>query len=149
MGQSFRAVEISRLVGISYRRLDYWDRTGLVTPSISEANGSGTQRRYSYEDVVLLSVVVHLLDGGVSLATTRAAIAALRRPGAEIAIALGIGRAGVSLAWTSEELAAILDYGSTVVTVVNLTEVRGALDEAIARAVPGGPRRRSPVRLAG
>jgi DNA-binding transcriptional MerR regulator len=65
-------------VGITYRQLDYWARTNLLRPSIADAKGSGSQRRYSYTDLVELKVIKGLLDAGVSLASARSALAYLR-----------------------------------------------------------------------
>ena len=47
----YRGAQVCSLVGITYRQLDYWARTGLLRPSIADATGSGSQRRYSYSDV--------------------------------------------------------------------------------------------------
>ena len=66
------------IVGITYRQLDYWARTDLVRPSLADARGSGTQRRYSYRDLVELKVIKSLLDAGVTLQTARTAIEYLR-----------------------------------------------------------------------
>src|SRR2546423_8439593 len=76
--EGYRVPEVCRVVGISYRQLDYWARTGLVTPSIKEAGGSGTQRLYSFQDLVQLRVIKKLLDAGVSLQRIRSAIDYLR-----------------------------------------------------------------------
>jgi DNA-binding transcriptional MerR regulator len=76
--EGYRVPEVCRVVGISYRQLDYWARTGLVTPSIKEAGGSGTQRLYSFQDLVQLRVIKKLLDAGVSLQRIRNAIDYLR-----------------------------------------------------------------------
>jgi DNA-binding transcriptional MerR regulator len=76
--QGFRVPEVCRLVGISYRQLDYWARTELVTPSIRDAHGSGTQRLYSFQDLVTLRVIKSLLDAGVSLQRVRSAVDYLR-----------------------------------------------------------------------
>ncbi|HZO59841.1 MAG TPA: MerR family transcriptional regulator, partial [Solirubrobacterales bacterium] len=73
----FRGPQVCKIVGITYRQLDYWARTDLVRPSIADANGSGTQREYSYRDLVRLKVVKSLLDAGVKLDTARRAIAYL------------------------------------------------------------------------
>jgi DNA-binding transcriptional MerR regulator len=72
--EGHRVPEVCKVVGISYRQLDYWARTGLVTPSVREAGGSGTQRLYSFQDLVLLKVIKRLLDAGVSLQRIRQAI---------------------------------------------------------------------------
>lgn len=72
--QGFRGPTVCKTVGITYRQLDYWARTELVTPSIQDASGSGTQRLYSFTDVVHLKIIKRLLDAGVSLQQTRKAI---------------------------------------------------------------------------
>ncbi|MBO4205026.1 MerR family transcriptional regulator [Micromonospora echinofusca] len=77
----YRGVTACSAVGISYRQLDYWARTGLVVPSVRDASGSGTQRLYSFRDLVVLKVVKRLLDAGVSLQNIRKAIEALRSRG--------------------------------------------------------------------
>jgi DNA-binding transcriptional MerR regulator len=75
----FRGPTVYKLVGITYRQLDYWARTGLVTPSVRAADGSGTQRLYSFTDVVELRIIKRLLDAGVSLRQIRDAIGYLRK----------------------------------------------------------------------
>jgi DNA-binding transcriptional MerR regulator len=70
----YRAPQVCSLVGITYRQLDYWARTGLIKPSIQSAQGSGTQRRYSFPDIVQLKVVKRLLDAGMSLKKIRSAM---------------------------------------------------------------------------
>jgi DNA-binding transcriptional MerR regulator len=72
--QGFRVPEVCRIIGISYRQLDYWARTELVRPSIQDAQGSGTQREYSFQDLVQLRVIKKLLDAGVSLQRVRKAV---------------------------------------------------------------------------
>src|ERR671936_1763904 len=72
--QGYRVPDVCRIVGISYRQLDYWARTELVTPSIRDASGSGTQRLYSFQDLVTLRVIKNLLDTGVSLQRVRRAV---------------------------------------------------------------------------
>ncbi len=74
----YRAPQVCGLVGITYRQLDYWARTGLIKPSIQSAQGSGTQRRYSFTDIVQLKVVKRLLDAGMSLKKIRSAMEILR-----------------------------------------------------------------------
>ena len=68
---AYRAPQVCNLVGISYRQLDYWARTGLIMPSVQQATGSGSQRLYSFADVVQLKVVKRLLDAGMSLKKIR------------------------------------------------------------------------------
>ncbi len=67
--------------GITYRQLDYWARTDLLPPSIKSAAGSGSQRLYSFRDILVLKIIKRLLDTGVSLQNIRAAVEHLRRRG--------------------------------------------------------------------
>ena len=69
------------VAGITYRQLDYWARTGLVRPSIRGAKGSGSQRLYSFKDILVLKIVKRLLDTGISLQNIRLAVESLRDRG--------------------------------------------------------------------
>ncbi len=69
--------------GITYRQLDYWARTKLVEPTVRSATGSGTQRLYSFKDILLLKIIKRLLDAGVSLQQIRIAIDHLRVRGTD------------------------------------------------------------------
>src|SRR3954467_8536350 len=76
--QGYRGPEVCNIVGSTSPRLDYWARTELVTPSIRDASGSGTQRLYSFQDLLTLKVIKNLLDTGVSLQRVRNAVEHLR-----------------------------------------------------------------------
>jgi DNA-binding transcriptional MerR regulator len=77
----YRGPTACAATGITYRQLDYWARTGLVEPSVRPAYGSGTQRLYSFRDVVVLKIVKRLLDTGVALQNIRTAVQHLRSVG--------------------------------------------------------------------
>ncbi len=77
-GFGYRAPQVCRLVGITYRQLDYWARTDLLRPSAKEASGSGSQRLYSFTDLIQLKVIKRLLDAGMSLKRIRSAVEILR-----------------------------------------------------------------------
>jgi DNA-binding transcriptional MerR regulator len=79
----YRGPTACSAAGITYRQLDYWARTGLVEPSVRSATGSGTQRLYSFRDVLLLKVIKRLLEAGVSLQQIRGAVHHLRRRGTD------------------------------------------------------------------
>ena len=77
----FRGPIACNAAGITYRQLDYWARTGLVVPEVRGASGSGSQRLYSFRDILMLKVIKRLLDAGISLNQIRAAIEHLRARG--------------------------------------------------------------------
>ena len=63
----YRGPTACNAAGITYRQLDYWARTGLVEPSVRGAAGSGSQRLYSFRDILILKVIKRLPDAGISL----------------------------------------------------------------------------------
>ena len=71
MTQTFSGTQAADVVGITYRRLDYWARTDLVRPSGTDAAGSGSRRHYSYRNLLELRVVKSLLDAGLKLESVR------------------------------------------------------------------------------
>jgi DNA-binding transcriptional MerR regulator len=128
----YRGPQVCAIVGITYRQLDYWARTDLLHPSISQARGSGSQRRYSYSDLVQLKVIKRLLDSGVSLQAARRAIECLRSGGDDLASAnLVIDDQRSVLAHTGEEIIDLLKGGQTVLNIVPLGGVVSELDAAI------------------
>jgi DNA-binding transcriptional MerR regulator len=128
----YRGPQVCAIVGITYRQLDYWARTDLLHPSISQARGSGSQRRYSYRDLVQLKVIKRLLDAGVSLQAARRAIECLRSSGEDLATAnLVIDDRRSVLARSGEEIVDLLQGGQTVLNIVPLGGVLSELDSAI------------------
>ena len=79
----YRGPTACNAAGITYRQLDYWARTGLVEPSVRGATGSGTQRLYSFRDILVLKVIKRLLDAGISLQQIRTAVQHLRKRGTD------------------------------------------------------------------
>ncbi len=144
--EGFRGPQVCKIVGITYRQLDYWARTDLLRPSISEARGSGTQRRYSYRDLLELKVIKRLLDAGVSLQSARRALEVLRNSGAEVATAnLVLNGSQSLLAQSGEEIIDLLKGGQGVLNIVALAGVVRELDAAITDL---GPTAASPTPVA-
>jgi DNA-binding transcriptional MerR regulator len=54
-----------------------------VEPTVRPASGSGSQRLYSFRDILVLKIVKRLLDTGVSLQQIRQAVQYLRERGVE------------------------------------------------------------------
>ena len=74
----YSGTQTATVVGISYRQLDYWARTDLIRPSLSDASGSGSRRRYSYTDLLELKTIKKLLDAGIKLEQVRKVFEYLR-----------------------------------------------------------------------
>jgi DNA-binding transcriptional MerR regulator len=128
----YRGPQVCSVVGITYRQLDYWARTNLLKPSITDAKGSGTQRRYSYRDLVELKVIKRLLDAGISLQAARRALSCLRSAGEDVATAnLVINDGDTVLAHTGEEIIDLLKGGQGVLNIVPMAGVVSELQTAI------------------
>jgi DNA-binding transcriptional MerR regulator len=126
--------QVCRLVGITYRQLDYWARTGLLTPSLAAAKGSGSKRRYDYTDVLELKVIKSLLDSGVSLQRARRAVDCLRDTlGQDLAAtSLVLTPTGSVLARSDGEIVDLLQGGQGVFNIVPLA---GVIDDLAADIV--------------
>lgn len=71
LGRGYSGPVACAMVGVSYRQLDYWARTDLIKPSLHGANGSGSRRRYSEEDIRMLKIIKRMLDFGIQLQAVR------------------------------------------------------------------------------
>jgi DNA-binding transcriptional MerR regulator len=78
MQDSFSTGEAVRITGVSFRNIDYWARTKFIPPSVAEAQGTGTERRYSFRDLVALRVARELREAGVSTQSLRRVVDFLR-----------------------------------------------------------------------
>jgi DNA-binding transcriptional MerR regulator len=130
--------QVCKIVGITYRQLDYWARTDLLRPSLVDAAGSGSQRRYSYRDLVALKVIKSLLDAGLSLQTARKAIEYLRdHLGEDLASAsLVLDGTRSVLVRTGEDIVDVVRQGQGVLNIVPLAGLVEQLDASIHELVP-------------
>ncbi len=71
----FHSREVREIVGLSRRQMQYWDRTGLVTPAHRTQGGHA---RCTFEDLVAYKTAKKLLDAGVSLQRIRKVMVRLR-----------------------------------------------------------------------
>ena len=82
--QAFNSEAASRLTGATHSQLRYWDRQRIVEPSIQRTNGRpGRRRKYSFQDLVMLRVVVTLKKNGMSVQRIGRAWSYLRRQGVD------------------------------------------------------------------
>jgi DNA-binding transcriptional MerR regulator len=128
----YRGPTAMSAAGITYRQLDYWARTGLVAPTVRSASGSGTQRLYSFKDILVLKVVKRLLDTGVSLQNIRVAVEALRAHGVDDLADITLLSDGSTVyeCTSSEEVVDLLRGGQGVFGIAvsgALRELRGSL----------------------
>src|SRR5437773_1536162 len=129
----FRGPQVCTIVGISYRQLDYWARTDLVRPSLTDARGSGSRRRYSYRDLLELRLVKSLLDAGIKLESVREVFAYLREHvTTDIASAhLVISGSTVVLCDNNEQLIDVVRKGQGVLSLLSMSGVADELDATI------------------
>jgi len=139
----YRGPTACSAAGITYRQLDYWARTGLVEPTVREASGSGSQRLYSFRDILVLKVVKKLLDAGVSLPNIRTAIASLRNRGVEDLLEVTLISDGTTVyeCTSADEMVDLLQGGQAVFAIAVGRQVRDV--EGTLAQLPGERAHRS------
>ncbi|ONM49929.1 MerR family transcriptional regulator [Nocardia donostiensis] len=142
----YRVPSACQVAGITYRQLDYWARTGLVVPSIRSAAGSGSQRLYSFKDILVLKIVKRLLDVGISLQNIRIAVDHLRSRGVQDLAGVTLFSDGTSVyeCTSPEEVVDLLQGGQGVFGIAvsgAMRELTGAIAAFPAeRATPASDR---------
>ncbi|PSR26005.1 MAG: MerR family transcriptional regulator [Sulfobacillus benefaciens] len=74
----FTTKQVAAFTQLTNRQLNYFDTTGLLSPSVQSAQGRGTYRLYAFRDVVALRLIAKLRQQGVSLQAIRKAVDYLR-----------------------------------------------------------------------
>ncbi|AUS80562.1 MerR family transcriptional regulator [Actinoalloteichus sp. AHMU CJ021] len=138
----YRGAAACQIAGITYRQLDYWARTGLVGPSIRSAHGSGSQRLYSFKDLLVLKVVKRLLDTGVSLQNIRVAVEHLRKRGVRDLARITLFSDGTTVyeCTSPEEVVDLLQGGQGVFGIAvsgAMREISGTIHEFPAERADG------------
>jgi DNA-binding transcriptional MerR regulator len=137
--RGYRGPTACAAAGISYRQLDYWARTGLVEPSIRAASGSGSQRLYSFRDILVLKVVKRLLDTGISLQQIRTAVTHLHERGTANLAAITLMSDGASVyEFTSPDEVVDLLQGGQGVFAIALGRIWQEVDADLAK-LPAEP----------
>lgn len=136
--KGYSGAKAAEIVGITYRQLDYWARTDLVRPSLEEARGSGSRRRYSYRDLLELKVIKSLLDAGLKLESVRDVFHYLREHlGEDITSAnLVIQGSNSVLIQNDGDLIDLVKQGQGVLNILPLAGVKSEIDARIVDLRP-------------
>jgi DNA-binding transcriptional MerR regulator len=67
------------LTGVPYSTLNLWAKNGLIRPSVAAGVGSGSERVYSFSDLVALKVAFELRKSGVTTSSLKKVVEFLRR----------------------------------------------------------------------
>lgn len=129
-------MQAANITGIPYRTVDHWARTGLISPSVAEATGKGTERRYSFQDLVALRVARDFRKAGVSVRSLERVVKflrekkSLRNPLSEVRLA--VAGKDVLVIDSCEQLMSALDKpGQVFVFMVNVTQTRAELKKKV------------------
>ncbi len=137
--EGFSGKKAAEVVGITYRQLDYWARTDLIRPSLADAAGSGSRRKYSYKDLLELKVIKRLLDAGIKLESIRDAFEYLREQLGEDVASAHLVISGTSALLVREgELVDVVNryQGQGVLNLLPMDGVLEELDAAVAEFRP-------------
>ncbi len=129
----YSGTQTAKVVGISYRQLDYWARTDLIRPSLTDAAGSGSRRRYSYSDLLELKTIKKLIDAGIKLEQVRKVFEYLRgHVATDIASAHIVIDGGSVVLCDGDQLVDVLKQGQGVLNVLSLGGVKEELEADLA-----------------
>jgi len=140
MCDGYNSAHVRRITGLRQRQLDYWDECGIVSPSVRAANGKGSERRYSFSDIVKLRVVKELRGVGVSLQKIREATARLRKQSLDGDPLLDhvLSGDGKTIFWMTKsgQLADALNSNQLVLSIVQVGLIRDDIRESVLRFEP-------------
>ena len=136
--EGYSARSSAEIVGITYRQLDYWARTNLVRPSLTDAEGSGSRRWYSYRDLLELKAIKTLLDAGIRLERVRRVFEFLHETLDEdvVEVNLVISGDSVLVRRGQDEIIDLLRKGQGVLNILPLAGVKEDLDATIVELFP-------------
>ena len=130
--QSFSGSQAAQIAWITYRQLDYWARTNLIRPSLSDAKGSGSRRSYEYRDLLELKVIKQLLDAGIKLESVREVFNYLRsHVDTEIAAAHIVISGKAVVLCQGDQLVDVVRNGQGVLNVLPLANIKSDVDAMI------------------
>ncbi|WP_420450264.1 MerR family transcriptional regulator [Ilumatobacter sp.] len=150
--EGFSGTRSAKVVGITYRQLDYWARTDLIRPSIADAEGSGSRRKYSYNDLLELKAIKKLLDAGIKLEQVRKVFEYLREHvTTDIASAHIVIDGGSVNLYDDGQLIDVLQRGQGVLNVLSMGGVKSELEDDLRPdpVVPATPEPGAVVRRTG
>ena len=75
----FTARQVVKLTGVPYSTLNLWAKNGLVQPSVAPGTGTGSERVYSFSDLVALKVAFELRRSGVTTSSLKKVVDFLRQ----------------------------------------------------------------------
>jgi len=141
----YRGPSACQIAGITYRQLDYWARTSLVVPSIRSAAGSGSQRLYSFKDILVLKIVNGCSTPVFRCTTSGSRSTHLRQRGVQDLANITLFSDGTTVyeCTSAEEVVDLLQGGQGVFGIA----VSGAMREltGVIADFHGGARRRRRV----
>lgn len=147
--QTYSGTQAAEIVGITYRRLDYWARTDLVRPSGTDATGSGSRRRYTYRDLLELKVIKKLLDAGIKLESIREVFDYMRaHVDTDISAAHLVINGSTVVLCDGNELIDVLRHGQGVLNVLPMSGVRDEVDRRIISLRPESDQDGTPTTVA-
>lgn len=141
IAEGFSGPQTAELVGISYRQLDHWTTKGLISSSLADATGSGSRRRYSYNDLVELKIAKKMRDQGIDLKSIARAFGYLRdQLGGEVASANIVISGGDVLLVDEDQVLSLLRQGqAAMLTVLPVAGLRRELDADVVKLFPDEP----------
>ena len=131
----FSTSQVKDLTGLTTRQLNYFDQTGLLKPSVREARGKGSNRLYSFRDLVALRLIAKFRGYGISLQAIRHAVEYIHRvEGKDLASAvLAVNGDDIVLVTRDQTVVSLVKNPDQLYLLIDVGGIAKAVEEALRR----------------
>ncbi len=139
----YTAADIKQIYKLTQKQIDDLDKSNVIKPSIRPAQGKGSQRLYSFEDLLAFRFIKQLLDARWSMKTIKTAIQNLRtilpdKDPLHDFVLLSINGSIIARCATEQGQSLLIDAlsrGQLVMPII-LSEIRGKVIEDVQLLQP-------------
>lgn len=134
----YTSKQVIKVIGITYRQLDHWDKVDFISPTARQAQGSGSRRLYSYADLLRFKVAKSLLDSGADFSAVVDTFEFIEGLGDNILTAnIIIDGDQVRYVRSDQEILDVVHQGQGVLNFVGVSQMQEQLNAEIVQLFSG------------
>jgi DNA-binding transcriptional MerR regulator len=134
---SFTVVEVAHIVGASRRRLEYWDKTGLVSPSLKAVSEKGSPALYSVQDIIDIKIIMRLLQSSLSLQRIRVGFRFIKEQQQTLAASVILSDGKTMYLYQDDDLLVDILKKGQMVSRVSVQDLIDEVQEKVSEAENG------------
>jgi len=134
---SFNVQEVARIVGASRRRLEYWDKTGLIHPSLKTVSEKGSPALYSVQDIIDIKIILRLLQSSLPLQRIRTGFRFIKERQYSLASSIMISDGKTIYLYQDDDLLVDVLKGGQMVSRVSVQDLIAEVQEKVSELENG------------